>query len=62
MTDKATLKDIEEHLYEINAQISGGYIALQKPIGVRDLETLNVKLGEIIKQIRNIREENEPRR
>jgi len=45
-----------EKLYNLNATISALFIATQSPMPLNFVEKLNLKLGEIIKEIRILEE------
>jgi hypothetical protein len=48
-----------DKLYEVNANISLEFIALKQKPTLKDMEQLNCILGQIIKEIRILEEENE---
>lgn len=53
------LKEIEDRLYSLNAQISLKWIGMRQTPKDTEITLLNRALGEIIKQIREIRENEE---
>jgi len=48
------IEKIAEDIYIVNATMSGVYIARQQPMDVCAVELLNGRLGEFIKELRDI--------